>query len=127
MRKLWRKSCGCWCYLQLADPAKIGEEIRNLQSLPKKVAHSICTHSGEAVKLKLGTDFNISFDAVPIGALVHPLYVIPDCFGDSNIYFIVLPKCNSSRFFGERIIITTHINQPVGIIVKNKNIQAQLT
>jgi hypothetical protein len=60
------------------------------------------------VKMKLGTDFNISFVTVPIEALVHPLCVIPDCSGDSNIYFVVLPKRNWRRFFGERIIITTN-------------------
>jgi hypothetical protein len=49
LRELWRKSCGCWHYLQLADPAKIGKETTNLQSLTKKVAR-ICTHSGKAVK-----------------------------------------------------------------------------
>ncbi len=49
LRELWRKSCGCWPYLQLADPAKIGEETTNLQSLTRKVAR-ICTHSGKAVK-----------------------------------------------------------------------------
>jgi hypothetical protein len=48
LRELWRKSCGCWRYLQLADPAKIGGETTNLQSLTKKVAR-ICTHSGKAV------------------------------------------------------------------------------
>ncbi len=61
------------------------------------------------VKMKLGTDFTISFVTVPIEALVHPLCVIPDSGGDSNIYFAILPKCNWSRFFGERIIITTII------------------
>jgi hypothetical protein len=61
------------------------------------------------VKMKLGMDVNISFVTVPIEALVHPLCVIPDCGGDSNIYFVVLPKRNWSRFFGERIIITTNI------------------
>ncbi len=61
------------------------------------------------VKMKLGTDFNISFVTVPVKALVHPLCVIPDCSGDSNIYFVVLPKRNWSQFFGERIIITTTI------------------
>jgi hypothetical protein len=61
------------------------------------------------VKMKLGMDFNISFVTAPIEALVHPLCVIQDCSGDSNIYFVVLPKCNWSQFFGERIIITTYI------------------
>jgi hypothetical protein len=48
LRELWRKSCGSWRYLQLADLAKIGEETMNLQSLTKKVAR-ICAHSGKAV------------------------------------------------------------------------------
>jgi hypothetical protein len=59
--------------------------------------------------MKLGMDFIISFVTVPIEALVHPLCVIPDCSGESKIYFVVLPKCNWSQFFGERIIIPTHI------------------
>ncbi len=61
------------------------------------------------VKMKLGRDFNISLVMVPIEALVHPLCVIPDSGGDSNIYFVVLRKRNWSRFFGERNIITTNI------------------
>jgi hypothetical protein len=43
----------------------------------------------------------------PIEALVHPLCVILDLGGDSNIYFVVLPKHNWSQLFGERITITT--------------------
>jgi hypothetical protein len=61
------------------------------------------------VKMKLGMNFNITFVMVPIEAFVHPLCVIPDCSGDSNIYFVVLPKRNWSPFFGERIIITINI------------------
>ncbi len=53
-------------------------------------------------------DFNISFVTVPIEALVHPLCAIPDFGGDSDIYFVVLPKRNWSRFFGESIINTTN-------------------
>ncbi len=37
------------------------------------------------VKLKLGTDFNISFVMVPIEALLHRLCVIPDSCGDRDI------------------------------------------
>ncbi len=59
--------------------------------------------------MKLGTNFNISFSTVPIEALVHPLCVIPDCSGDSDIYFVVLPKRNRSQFFGQRTIITANI------------------
>ncbi len=61
------------------------------------------------VNMKLGMDFNISFVTMPIEALVHPLCVIPDCSGDSDIYFVVLPKNNWSWLFGERIIITRNI------------------
>jgi hypothetical protein len=61
------------------------------------------------VKLKLGTDFNVSFVTVPIEALVHPLCVIPDSGDDRDIYSVVLPKCNLSQFFGERIVITVII------------------
>jgi hypothetical protein len=68
-----------------------------------------CSRKIFFVKLKLGTDFNISFVTVPIEGLVHPLCVIPDSGGDRDIYFVVLPKRNWSRFFGERIIITNNI------------------
>ncbi len=61
------------------------------------------------VKMKLGMGFSISFVTVPIEALVHPLCVIPDSGGDRDIFFVVLPKRNWSRFVGERIIITTNI------------------
>ncbi len=61
------------------------------------------------IKMKLGTDLNISFVTVPIEALVHPLCVIPDSGGDSDIYFVVLPKRYWSQFFGGRNIITTNI------------------
>jgi hypothetical protein len=55
------------------------------------------------VKMKLGTNFNISFDTVPIEALVHPLCVIQDCSGDRDIYFVVLPKHSWNVFFEEKI------------------------
>ncbi len=61
------------------------------------------------VKMKLEMDNNISFVTVPIEALVHPLCMIPDSGGDRDIYFMVLPKCNWSWFFGERTIITNNI------------------
>jgi hypothetical protein len=60
-------------------------------------------------KMTLGIDFNVSFVTVPIVAFVHPLCVIPDCGGDSDIYFVVLPKHNWSQFIGERTIITANI------------------
>jgi hypothetical protein len=47
-------------------------------------------------KMRLETDFSISFVTAPIEALVHPLCVIPDCGGDRDIYFVVLSKRNWS-------------------------------
>ena len=55
------------------------------------------------VQITLGNDFDISFVTVPIDALVHPLCVIPDCGGEPNTYFVVLPKRNWSRYFGDKI------------------------
>ena len=57
------------------------------------------------VPIKLGTDFNISFVTVPIEALVHPLCVLPDYGGDTDTFYVVLPKRNWHRFFGDRIAI----------------------
>ncbi len=57
------------------------------------------------VPVKLGTDFNISFVTVPMDALVHPLCVLPDLGGETDAFFIVLPKRNWSRYFGDRIEI----------------------
>ncbi len=55
------------------------------------------------VPIRLGTDFEISFVTVTIDALVHPLCMLPDCGGDPNTYFVVLPKRNRSRYFGDKI------------------------
>jgi hypothetical protein len=40
--------------------------------------------SKKIVPIMLGTDFEISFVAVTIDAIVHPLCVLPDCGGDPN-------------------------------------------
>jgi hypothetical protein len=64
LRELWRKSYGCWHYLQLADLAKIGKETTNLHSLTKKVA-CICAHSGKAVK-DLITNPTLGIDALSL-------------------------------------------------------------
>ena len=55
------------------------------------------------VGITLGNDFDISFVTVPIDSLVHPLCVIPDIGGEPSRYFVVLPKSNWSRYFGDRI------------------------
>ena len=57
------------------------------------------------VPFTVGTNVNISFVTVPIDALVHPLCVIPDYGGETDRFFIVLPKRNWSCYFGERIKI----------------------
>ena len=54
-------------------------------------------------KFTLGTDMNVSYVTVPVEAIVHPLCVIPDIGGDSNEYFVILPKKNWSRLFGSKI------------------------
>ena len=59
--------------------------------------------SKKIVPIMLGTDFEISFVTVTIDALVHPLCVLPNCGGDPNTYFVVLPKRNWSRYFGDKI------------------------
>jgi hypothetical protein len=55
------------------------------------------------VRFTLGTDLNVSYVTVPVEAIVHQLCVIPDIGGDPNEYFVVLPKRNWSRLFGDKI------------------------
>jgi hypothetical protein len=56
------------------------------------------------VQFKLGFDFNISFVSVPIESLVHPLCVFADNIKDKcDTFYVVLPKRNWSRYFGDRI------------------------
>ncbi len=55
------------------------------------------------VKMKLGTNFNISFVTVPIEALVHPLCVIPDCGDDSNIYLLFYQKVTGANSLGKEL------------------------
>ncbi len=51
----------------------------------------------------MGTDFNISFVMVPIEAIAHPLCVIPDCGGDSDIYFVVLWNVTGADYLGKEL------------------------
>ena len=58
------------------------------------------------VQIKLGIDFTISFVTVPIESLVHPLCVFPDNMKENcDTFYVVLPKKNWSRYFGNRIKI----------------------
>jgi hypothetical protein len=50
-------------------------------------------------EIQQGTDFDISFVTDPINSIVHPLCVIPDCGGQDNKHFVVLPKRNWSQYF----------------------------
>jgi hypothetical protein len=102
-----------WALVNFQEVNSRGEQIEN--HYPSKILGFFSIEGKlEAVertffvKMKLGTDFNISFVMVPIEALVHPLCVIPDCGGDSDIYVVVLPKGDWSQFF-RGIIITTNI------------------
>ena len=56
-------------------------------------------------KVVLGTNDNISTVTVPLSSLVHLLRVIPDYGGDAKSYFVVLPRRNWSRYFGDKINI----------------------
>ena len=55
------------------------------------------------IAITIGTDSDISFVTVPIDALVHPLCVLPDIGGNTNSYFVILPRRNWSRYFGDKI------------------------
>ncbi len=52
----------------------------------------------------IGTNIYISYVTVSISSLVHPLCVIPDYGGLSTSFIDVLPKCNWSMYFGDRIM-----------------------
>jgi hypothetical protein len=56
------------------------------------------------VETQLGTNFHVSFVIVPIDSVVHLLCVFLDDGSDqTNKYFVVLPKRNWSRYFGNNI------------------------
>ena len=55
-------------------------------------------------EIQLGTDFDVSFVTVPLQSIVHPLCVFPDIGGSLQKHFVVLPRRNWSRFFGNQII-----------------------
>ena len=55
-------------------------------------------------EIQLGTKFDVSFVTVPIESIVHPLCVFPDIGGSLQKHFVVLPRRNWSRFFGNQII-----------------------
>jgi hypothetical protein len=57
------------------------------------------------VETQLGTNFHVSFVIVPIDLIVHPLCMFPDDGSNQmNKYFVVLPKRNWSRYFGNNIL-----------------------
>jgi hypothetical protein len=55
------------------------------------------------VDIEIGQNFDASFIFVHIELIVHPLCIIPDVGDNMNKYFVVLPKQNWSRFFGNNI------------------------
>ncbi len=75
------------------------------------------------VKLKLGTDFNISFITVPIEALVHPFCVIPDSGGDRDIYFVVFyQNVIGANSLGKELSSLTIFNYCV-FVQENRNMR----
>jgi hypothetical protein len=57
------------------------------------------------IETQFGTIFHVSFVIVPIDLIVHPLCVFPDDGSNqTNKYFVVLPKRNRSRYFGNNIL-----------------------
>ncbi len=56
------------------------------------------------VETQLGTNFHVSFVIVPIDSIVDLLCVFPDDGSNQkNKYFVLLPKRNWSRYFGNNI------------------------
>jgi hypothetical protein len=56
------------------------------------------------VETQLGTNFHVSFAIAPIDSIVYHLCMFPDDGSDqTNKYFVVLPKRNWSRYFGNNI------------------------
>ena len=60
--------------------------------------------------IQLGTDFDVSYVSVPINSIVLPLCVFPDNGDDRDKYFVVLPKRNWSRVFGNVICTSNMLN-----------------
>ncbi len=55
-------------------------------------------------EIQLGSNFHVSSVVVPIDSIVHPLCMFPDDGSDqTNKYFVVLPKRNWSRYFGNNV------------------------
>ena len=82
-----------------------GKQEAAIQCLSKPILWST-VEKDFIVPIQLGTDFNISFVTVPIDALFHPLCVFPDTIDNNcDTFYVVLPKRNWSRYFGDRIEI----------------------
>ena len=82
-----------------------GKQEAAIQCLSKPILWSTVEREF-IVPIQLGTDFNISVVTVPIDALVHPLCVFSVDFDkDCDTFYVVLPKRNWSRYFGDRIEI----------------------
>ena len=60
--------------------------------------------------IQLGTDFDVSYVSVPVNSIVLPLCVFPDNGDDRDKYFVVLPKRNWSRVFGNVIRTSNMLN-----------------
>jgi hypothetical protein len=56
-------------------------------------------------RVKIGTLFEVSFVAVPVSALVHPLCLIHEFFTGEDTFMVVLPKQNWSCYYSDNISI----------------------
>jgi hypothetical protein len=75
-----------------------------------KTTYLECSGKIFFVKMKLGTDFNISFITVPIEALVHPLCVISDSGGDRDIHVVVYQNVIGDNSLGKELSSLTIFN-----------------
>lgn len=116
-----------WDYVSYWELGKYGEEQENLYparilgfiEMPcddKEMEQCAVVHCAESpvkwadVKKQFIKKFSLSINVdtscvtVPLTFIVHPIAVFPHYGGvDPSCYFVVLPKRNWSRYFGDRI------------------------
>jgi hypothetical protein len=56
------------------------------------------------VEIILGIDDEVSVVTVPLSSLVHPLCVVPNYGGHGTSYFVILPRRNWGRYFGDKVL-----------------------
>ena len=104
-----------WAFVDFEEEYGLGGSVENYYACKLLGLISTDGNSCEAVIqcsvqpilwAKVETNMLVRFTldvTVPVEAIVHPLCVIPDTGCDPNEYFVVLPKRNWSRLFGDKI------------------------